>query len=68
MGTEAWVSRKLGMKLIYAQIYSVAMSKFPSLPASGTTITPVSLGPWSAPRDPLGVLATAQAAQLLLLV
>lgn len=67
-GTEAWVSRDLSMKLVSAQIYSVAGSKLPSLPVPGTTVTIVSLGPWSALKDPLGVLATAQAPQLLLLL
>lgn len=67
-GTEAWVSRDLGMKLVSVPNYSVARSKFPSLPVPGTAITIVSLGPWSALKDLLGVLATAQATQLLLLV
>lgn len=64
----ALVSSHLSMKLSAVQIYSVAGSKFPSLPAPGTTITVVSLGPWLALKDPLGVLATGQAPQLFLLV
>lgn len=61
------MSRELGMKPVSAQIYSVARSKFPSLSVSGTTITVVSLGAWSALKDAPGVLATAQAPQLSLL-
>lgn len=43
---QGTAARELGIKLVSAQTYSVAVSKFPSLPVSGATVTPVSLGPW----------------------
>lgn len=62
------MSGELGVKLVSAQIYSVAMSKFPSLPVPGTRITPVSLGPWSSFKAPLRALVSTQPTQQLLLV
>lgn len=63
-GPEA---RKLDMKFVSAQIYYGCV-QVPFSPSARENNNPVSLGPWSAPEDPLRVLAPGQAAQLLLLV